>query len=116
MDKFNIKDDRYFIIKNYTMGKIKYNDKEYNNIWDAYLDNTNKIDDFNLMQDILLERYDNEVIKRKLVKTYPKNIIYQDIYDKIDEKIWGIDNDGIGDNHLGKILMTLRSLYTLTMF
>lgn len=60
---------------------------------------------FDIMEKICYNKFtSNEVLKNRLLKTENKELINNNMR---GDTIWGISN-GIGENHLGRILMKIR--------
>jgi predicted NAD-dependent protein-ADP-ribosyltransferase YbiA (DUF1768 family) len=57
------------------------------------------------MEEILLQKFNNPVLKNRLLETGNR---YLEETNHWNDQFWGVCN-GIGENHLGKILMKIRS-------
>ena len=63
---------------------------------------------FGVMENVLRLKFDqNPKLKEKLLATGDKELVE---FNTWGDKIWGVC-DGVGENHLGKLLMKLRSEY-----
>jgi ribA/ribD-fused uncharacterized protein len=59
-----------------------------------------------IMHTILYSKFmDNPELRKKLVKTYPTELVEVNYW---GDTFWGVC-EGVGENHLGKLLMELRS-------
>ena len=59
-----------------------------------------------VMYDILKVKFSNDFLKKKLLETGDMELIEGNTW---GDTYWGVDlNSGIGQNHLGKLLMKLR--------
>ena len=56
-----------------------------------------------IMTGLTEQKFAHEWLKRKLVRTWPKVLVY-----KSDDTFWGVNKRGEGENRLGNILMIVR--------
>ena len=61
------------------------------------------------MRDILIAKFSDERLKKKLIKTYPNDLIGGN---DCGDEYWGVNIDtGEGKNRLGRLLEDLRTQY-----
>lgn len=66
---------------------------------------------FSIMKNIVMEKFkQNPILLEKLKSTGEKELIEANYW---NDRIWGCDPDGVGQNKLGKILMEVRKELTL---
>ena len=58
-----------------------------------------------IMRELLERKFENKELRAKLIETYPHELVEHNTW---GDRFWG-KMDGIGENHLGKILMDIRS-------
>lgn len=61
---------------------------------------------FDIMHTLILKKFKDKELARKLIETYPQEIVEGNTW---GDTYWGICN-GKGDNNLGKILMGVREV------
>lgn len=57
-----------------------------------------------IMEGLNYQKYQDPALKSKLLSTYPRELIEGNTW---GDTFWGVCN-GVGENHLGKILMKIR--------
>lgn len=87
---------------NNTAGEVKKKSREVKLIdgWDTIK--------FRVMEHCLVQKYEQEPFRSKLIKTGNQNIVEGNYFGDI---VWGVDlkyTPNIGENHLGRMIMKIR--------
>jgi hypothetical protein len=93
---------KYCMDANNTAGDVKRKSREV-----KLVDNWDKFK-FKVMEDCLVQKYEQEPFRSKLIKTGNQNIVEGNFF---GDTIWGVDlrkTPNIGENHLGRMIMKIR--------